>query len=301
MNCTEAGKYLYAFADGELTTSENLEVLEHLKMCPGCCQRATAQQSLKAAIARVMGAAGAPAGLRPSLRDRFAAEDGTGSHPPGFVLRRAWGGLAVAAAIALAMTGLWQWGSPASAGITDTRPVAMGLADSVLALHTKYAALGPARHDPRLPHDPQSAAAAITQQMGAPMLRCTDMPGIGGSFESAAYCELVDTRGVKHRGGHLIYRCRAGNAVSLISVSHLPEMSTLHTRRLGRREYAILRPSAASDATPMTVLIWDCPKATHIVCTPVTPAQAVDLATPLKLATRSPSLEQTKILAFASH
>ena len=47
MTCKTFRKYLYAFADGELETRENLEALEHLNMCPSCCRKVAVQQALR--------------------------------------------------------------------------------------------------------------------------------------------------------------------------------------------------------------------------------------------------------------
>lgn len=42
MNCRNVKKFLYAFADGQLSVRANCEVLDHLKMCPAC-SRAVAE------------------------------------------------------------------------------------------------------------------------------------------------------------------------------------------------------------------------------------------------------------------
>ena len=79
MNCREAGKFLYAFADGELETRDNLQVLEHVNMCQECCGRVSRQQQLKAAIASSFCNEQAPL----SLRDRIISVSLVGIRPDG--------------------------------------------------------------------------------------------------------------------------------------------------------------------------------------------------------------------------
>ena len=52
MKCHQARKFVEAFSDGELDVARNLEVLEHLNMCPACTQRASDIPALKAALSR---------------------------------------------------------------------------------------------------------------------------------------------------------------------------------------------------------------------------------------------------------
>lgn len=81
MNCTEVRKYLYAFADGELDTQTNLDVLEHLNMCSSCTQKVNAQQKLKERVGVVMGDEKSPEALRSSLGAMIAREANESAGP----------------------------------------------------------------------------------------------------------------------------------------------------------------------------------------------------------------------------
>ena len=52
MNCKSARKFLYAFADGQLDVTDNCEVLDHLKMCPGCGAVVAEHQSMRTVLTK---------------------------------------------------------------------------------------------------------------------------------------------------------------------------------------------------------------------------------------------------------
>ncbi len=290
MNCKDARKYLYAFADGELGTRENLEVLEHIKMCLPCCRAATAQQQLRSAVGRMDARVTAPAAMRDHIESAVAGETRR------MILRRAWLPLAAAAVIALSVAGAWtQWLSPPAGGgappqtfalknvtFTDESPAAVAFAERVFAEHMQCSQDHRGHHNPELPTDGVMAARAIGRKLKLPILRCEQLEGVvNANFESANYCGLADENGTMHEGGHLVYRCGDDRAVSLISVSRMPEMAHLKKMTFERKDYAILHP-AASDS--VTIVAYNCPAATHIVCAPLGPTETLQLAEPIRYA-----------------
>lgn len=303
MNCKDVRKYLYAFADGELETSESLAVLEHLNMCPSCAAKVSAQQRLRSAVARVMASSPAPAGLDHRVREAVAREArGRGSGGLADLLRRRYGWPALAAAALIALVVVVSSSRSPDAGqtverpepgislqhvgFTDTSPAAVRLADMVYRAHEHCCAMGPDHHHPDLPRDGVEAARLITERLGVvPMLRCEQLDGVvDGQFESARLCRLVNPDGDAYDGGHLIYRLGESDRVSLISIRRLPEVAELRKVRVEGRAYALLRPGSAPDDALVTVVVFDCPKATHIVCAPLQPDRALRLAGPLRFA-----------------
>lgn len=298
MNCRQASKFLYAFADSELETTENLEVLEHLQMCPECCRKVDAQQQLKAAIASVMGREAAPDALRESVRAAIAQESTTARGRWQRFVRRGPGiYLALAAAIALAFVGGWQLFGSAPPGITDNGPLAVAFADRVYTLHHKCEQLGRGRHNADLPRDVKLAADQMTKELRFPVLRCKALTELTGTFESADYCEFDDGHGHKLRGAHIVLRRPDGDAVSLISVPNLADMRQLHAYHRGKRDYVIVRPTVKEAEDVPTVVAWNCPKGTHIVCAPIEPDHILDLVEPLRLAAQPEDPETRTILA----
>ncbi len=353
MNCNEVRKYLYAFADGELETPENLDVLEHLNMCPGCTQKINVQQRLRENIARVMSEVTAPPELRAAVitllrtqvddsssesnapastdtfpsprlesepdgrpRERTAQHDDVteGNHHEGahvhLGMRRYWISGALAAALLLAVVGMWPKSSPNSPAIdspiqlisyTDTSESGRALAELIYQEHLKGCD-NPAHHHAGIAHNLDEAAAQLSERMdGCPMLRCDRLVGDDVEFASANICTLVDSDNRPVDAGHIVLK-RDAQYISLISVFHLQAMKDLKTRKIGKREYVLLCPKSASEDAPVTVVGFDCPKASHFVCAPYTPEEAVQLADPMSfaaMAVEAPAVDRPYV--FASH
>ena len=167
----------------------------------------------------------------------------------------------------------------ANYSVTDKSESAIRFANEVGALHTKCSASGHDHHDSAYGDDPVAAVATLTEALNVPMLRCTDLAGVAGrTFESANLCSVIDAHGKAHECGHMIYRWENGEAVSLMSISRLPEVQGLIKRNVDDRNYAILEPNDPSITGPMTVVAFDCPKATHVVCVPFNPADTIRMA-----------------------
>ncbi|MGB0716624.1 MAG: anti-sigma factor family protein [Phycisphaerae bacterium] len=81
MNCTQCQKYLGAYADGELGVEKNLEVLDHLKMCPACVKRVASIQEMKVALQRVLPSDSAPPSLATSILSGL--DDAENTHAAG--------------------------------------------------------------------------------------------------------------------------------------------------------------------------------------------------------------------------
>jgi anti-sigma factor (TIGR02949 family) len=285
MNCREAGKFLYAFADGELETRDNLQVLEHINMCIECCGKVSIQQQLRGAVAAAFREEAVPASLRDRIASSIAAETLPADEPS--PIYRLWRSVAMAAVITIAAIGIWNvpqrlpgagQGVVAGVQFTDSTDMAGILADNVYAMHCRCAAAGEKHQHADLPNRGLDAAKAMSRELECPILRCTTLDANPDTvFVSANFCGLSDCSGAIHSGGHLIYRFEdgplKGRAISLISVTRLGEMDNLKKLPMGDREYCIIKPTRAKgDAT---VVLFNCPKASHLVVLEATPDETL--------------------------
>ncbi|MHC4711798.1 MAG: anti-sigma factor family protein [Planctomycetota bacterium] len=100
MKCREARKFLAAFADNELDVRTNIEVLEHVEMCPACSARLERLQNLNQTVKSYIDSVRAPADLRPRVTE---ALDRAGMEPlerlhAVFAAHKGWFRIALAAA-----------------------------------------------------------------------------------------------------------------------------------------------------------------------------------------------------------
>jgi mycothiol system anti-sigma-R factor len=291
MNCQEASVHLYAFADGEFGAIADSAARHHLEHCPACLGRVATQRALRRAVARASAHYDPPADLRSRVRATLSRETVRRMYEDRSTGFRGYApAAAVAAIVTLAVLSIWQIQQPAPIAVTDTRPVARKLANDVYELHVHAVAEGPKHHDVRFPREATGAADQLAKELDLPMLQCRNLGVTGGQFESASICGLVASDGRPYEGGHIIFRCPSGGAVSLITVQHLPEAKALHRRALGRqgRLYALLAPTTPDVVGRMTIATWDCPGATHIVCAPLDPSCILRLAEPLRQASLDP-------------
>lgn len=110
MNCQEARKFLSAFVDDELDVRTNVEVLEHIEMCPSCAARVERLRDLNAAVASSIASVRTPAGLRDRsframVRGEGFAHRWVGAHVR-VLARRGWFRIGVAAASILLVFGV---------------------------------------------------------------------------------------------------------------------------------------------------------------------------------------------------
>lgn len=290
MNCKSTAKYLYAHADGELGMSDSLAVLEHLSMCPECCQKVHAQHQLKDSLLRVEGQVQAPADLRARIRQQIRIHEA----PPGLFAGffRFGRPLAAAAGVAIVIFGAFSWRADqqisaeprltsvlAQVQVSDGGPIALALADRILQAHRHGADQGSARHDPALPRD-GVAAAKVMARSGLNVLGCDQLGEFGASFESAALCHFTDTAGQVHPSAHIVYRSRSGEPVSLMSIEHLPELVNLHKQVVESHECLFVAPTQDAQTS---IVAWNCPKCTHVICAPkglLKSAQLLEPVTP---------------------
>lgn len=110
MNCQGARKFLSAFVDDELDVRTNVEVLEHLEMCPSCAARVERLRDLNAAVASSIASVRMPAGLsgrslRALTRGERFAHRWMGAHVR-VLAQRGWFRIGAAAASILLVFGV---------------------------------------------------------------------------------------------------------------------------------------------------------------------------------------------------
>lgn len=120
MKCHEARRRLDVFMDNELDVAENLRILEHLNLCPGCAETFEAEKLLREGIVEALRVP-APAGLREKIRARA---------------RWGWRRLAVAAAV-LGIVGV------ASVVLWPKAPSAAALVSEAVRFHRQSVAAMP--------------------------------------------------------------------------------------------------------------------------------------------------------------
>jgi mycothiol system anti-sigma-R factor len=258
MTCKEFRKFLYAFADGELETRENLEVLEHLNMCPSCTRKVAMQQELRAAVTRVCPSEPAP----DALRERVLANLGWSPSRR----HRRWiflAPLAAAAAIALVFI------LPAD----DTARAEDALAAAVVKTHRMCCDHLGVHHRADLPKD-LTAGNALSRDLKFPVL-VRNFSNADYAFHSANIC-MVD----RVKSSHVMY-LRAGDNDRLSAF-------TLPKRRLGGEKvqhgdfvYHLL------DNDGIGIVGWNDEGASHLVCAEPNAQTVLDLVTSSELAKRT--------------
>ena len=242
MTCKELRKYLYAFADGELETKENLEALEHLNMCPSCCRKVSAQQELRRSVARIYQGDAAPAELRARVRASLSDAGAPRTARRGFRGIRVLVPLAAAAAVAALMLPWSGWlGRPA-------------FASSLIE-----------RHELCWNHhsaDSPSAAAAGTKLAAQLAMRvcAPDLDAQGYTFHSADPCGLPG-----FRGSHMFFQDAAGGTgrtVSVFSIQPKLDLASWNSVAGDGQDYWYATEGRYG------LVAWECPDASHVICAP---------------------------------
>jgi hypothetical protein len=308
MSCKEYEIDLLCHADGELQGEDSLRLLAHLKVCPSCSAQHLAQQQMRATIARVMSEISAPTSLAAAIVSVLEAD--VQSRPQDAKETPAWqlprilklyGPTALAAMIAIAAAGLWLFGPSHKSGaqytsihavdVTDDGPVAIELAKNLYGLHVHCATLGAGHQDPNLPHDAAEAARQLEQSIGLPVLTGNQLRLANGKtqFDSAHLCRFKDASEQEHSAAHLIYRGDAGEALSLLSMKTFDEITSLKTRVVADRTYAVLEPGVSTKCHPFTIVAWSSKDATYMVCSPFGYTETMESVEPLRVALESGS------------
>lgn len=205
MTCQSARRYLYAFADGELSVRENCEVLDHLKMCPECTRLADEHQFLRSAVRHVVEAEAVPTELAARIGRMMHAGTAAPRRPRRIV--RWLAPLAAAASIVIAAASAWRTLVVSRRAVVLTTPAPVvdrssSAASSVVRTHQMCCEHHAGHHLPGLPRALPDLRRALSQHFdGAIQPLAPDLDSRGYRFESANVCQI--TPGVS--AGHVIY------------------------------------------------------------------------------------------------
>lgn len=227
MMCHEAKRNLDLFMDGALSVPENMKVLEHLNLCPGCSLIYEGEKTLRVLLREKLGSGHAPAGLPGRLSRALRRPAGSA--------RRPWGSLAAAVFLVTLVASLLF--SPAG----DTPPL---LAATVAVRHdaTREGFHG----------NPRSSCLCVCSECADP----ADIPGFFRRHVSHDVCthdlkpmdyEFVGASVWTHRGRQVcwtVQRNKEGRVVShaLVPTSLAAHIQTSFIRAEGR--VVILVPQA---------------------------------------------------------
>ena len=104
MDCDETQDLLHGYLDGELDVVSSRALAQHLEVCPGCMQVYETQRTLRTALQTSALYCTPP----PSLQKQVRAAVRRASRPDTRPLWWTWGGLSVAAAMAIVVLLVWS-------------------------------------------------------------------------------------------------------------------------------------------------------------------------------------------------
>lgn len=317
MNCTKVRKYLFAFADSQLSVQANCDVLDHLKMCPACSKVVQEHQAVREAIRLSAEQIRVPPLLEGRVRK--AIQVGKPIRYQREPRRRLWhNGLvrvvALAACITLLVTGgLYILGGNGSAGLVgifggdgggdyvigSASDPAQITSTKVVRQHNRCCSRCELqRHqNPDLSTDRQEVAAEIRDHFNGEVLAAApDLSGYGFDFESVNFC--CPTGEQDCVAAHVMYvDYSSSRRLSFFMLPQWPEIDK------GNRGISPdrLRPfvHSLSPCDDMTVLAWHENDTTYICCGLVHPEVLQNIARDIQIALGEPQQPNATDDAYA--
>lgn len=284
MDCKRFRKYVGAFADGELEVQQNLEVLDHLKMCPECVARVDEVAMLKKSLRKTFDDARAPAELSEKIN---AACDSTVVPEPtrkvlraderGSILFRFGFPLGMAAAFLLVFT--ISQSEPQSVPQLGTITVVKGrVVADVLEQHRFCVdARGLLHHNRALPRELEPLAKRLSKHLKLNVL-VPDLASRGFRLIGADYCGI---RG--RRGAHVLYRSTdTAGLLSIFTTRFLPEIGTGELPDPSELRFFV-------SSSEMPVVVWHQEHQTFAICGNLVADELLEIAKGVRLASMGPS------------
>lgn len=266
MNCKEARKLLYAFADGQLGVKDNCEVLDHLKMCACCGQVVDEHQTLRAAVGRSINTVSVPASLRGQVAAALPIAASSG--------RRRITGLrpyALAASLLL-VAGVFLWRSVWSPGGPADRTVVVepgnSAATMIVQVHNDCCLHSAHHQSSELPAALKTVGPAICDYYDHKIAALApDLSQYGYRFESANFCGVQDKPGTE--GGHILYVSESSpRRMSFFSVPRWDCVDKCRKYGVpsedGSRKYEVDQEGGAK----LCIVAWHYDTTTYICCGP---------------------------------
>ncbi|MFQ5493805.1 MAG: anti-sigma factor family protein [Phycisphaerae bacterium] len=266
-------KLVGAFADGELEVHDNLDILEHLNMCPGCAARVAEVEGLKNSLRRCFSGVKAPARLHARVQElcgETVAARAAGSRFDPRRLARRWSHWAVplgmAAALGLVVTLRSQiLSGPPEAGtitVVTGRVVADVRGQHAACVHGR----GLRHHEAGLPRRVPDLGRILGRDLHLAVL-APDLSARGFNLVGADRCGI---RG--RRGAHVLYASAAtGTMLSVFTVDRLAGLGPVAGSSKEKGGYFI-----SDEGT--SVVAWDDGPQTYVLCGDFPTAELTSLA-----------------------
>ncbi len=310
MSCQKVRKYLFAFADSQLSVQSNCEVLDHLKVCAAGSAVVDEHQAVRAALVSSAEKIEAPAGI--DRRVRLAIQTGKAIqhrearrsllNDNGFLRV-----VALAACITLAVLVAWQFAYQDEAGAW--RGGGSGLAALSPAAETTELVVK--RHkqgdvlcergehqDAGLPDSLNGLALALGREYDGELAALApDLSDYGFTFDSANFCRLENGEGPI--AAHVVYvNTSYGTRFSIFS---LPKWSLINDSEDGI-EPTIENPfiQTHDQCNQMTVLGWHAREMSFVCCGSVGAGILRSMAQDIGVAMGEPGRYETLDDAFTT-
>lgn len=305
MNCHKVKKYLFAFADGQLSVQLNCEVLDHLKMCPACSSVVDEHQAVRRTIAKSAERTRMPAGLEARIRHAIETDGLAKPAKKAAASARTFRFTrvaALAACIVIALTLVWPhfFGETFSPVDTLTAGGLPGLSDA-----DQITQLAVRRHNkcklkcdldshqnPALSRDLGVLASEIDGHFGNAIASAApDLTGFGFEFESANFCNPTTEQDAP--SAHVMYvNFSNSSRLSLFSVRHWKALDDASGNAPDRNSPFM---NAATGCDNNSMLAWNEGDMTYIIVGQLDVDRMKEMVDGIKLAD-APLLEP----AFAS-
>ncbi|MFQ5411792.1 MAG: anti-sigma factor family protein [Phycisphaerae bacterium] len=310
MNCQEVRKFLFAFADGQISVQANCEVLDHLKMCPICSAVVDEHQAVHQAIRTSAERIPVPARLRDRVRMTLQLGRPVRRHevPRRTVDGRLWRIVALAACITLVVTVAWQmlpsstpgglnpFGGRGQVSASDRSDTAQ----LVVVRHNRCSldCDRQVHHNIELSYDPESVAQEIRDHFKGRLLAIApDLSHHGYEFDSANYCCI--TRDKDCMAGHVMYvDPRFGTRLSLFSMSHWDDINPIGDENPPPDKDHPFVHSVPLCETNISIVAWHEGNATYVCCGPLTPEDMREMVDDIRVALADPERREKLAAAF---
>jgi len=266
--CKTIRKLLYPFADGQLEVKDSCEVLDHLKMCPGCSRVVHEHQTVRSSLRRGVAAVPVPAhivgAVRSKLQKPAVAKPGRGPWPwmPIAASLAAAAGLAFAvlAVRGIIVSGPGAFDRDAHSRITPDHQ-AVG---RVVERHKSCIARQGEHHHPDLSRNSAELKKQLLAHNGERVaVVVPDLSAFGFVLASANYCGIQDADCKK--GEHLVFmNSRTQQVLSFFSVPRWDQLDPCHDHRAPGELVPRIFDDPGGDL--ITVLHWNQDATTYVLC-----------------------------------
>jgi hypothetical protein len=310
MSCQKVRKYLFAFADSQLSVQSNCEVLDHLKMCSACStivdQHQAVRQALVSSAEKIESVPGLEQRVRLAIQTgklvRHRAPRRSLLNDSGFLRV-----VALAACITLVVLLAWQFAYESEPGSWGEDGPRLAFSSSaaettqfVVKRHNQCDALCERgeHQDAGLPNSLDGLATALSSEYDGKLAALApDLSEYGFTFDSANFCRLENDEGPI--AAHVVYvNTSYGTRFSIFS---LPQWDRINDSEDGV-EPTIENPfiQTHDQCSQMTVLGWHARDMSFVCCGSVGAGILRSMAQDIGVAMGEPGRYETLADAFSA-